>query len=145
MGAFTDQIRAFNRKAENRADGALKAVALEALRGVLKRSPVDTGAFRGNWKVGVNQVEGGFNREDRFEGGFGAEPGFDELGKLLAQKVEFGDTVHITNDAPYGRFLERRRSTRMAPNGIVGVTEAALKAEADQIISASASNLRRIL
>jgi hypothetical protein len=106
---------------------------------------VDTGAFRGNWKAGVNSVQSGFNRDDKYNGQFNDDPSFDELGSLLAEDVKFGDTVHITNDAPYARALESGRSRTMAPNGIVGVTEAALRAEADAIITASASNLRRIL
>lgn len=56
-GAFALSVAAFIAKTKINADEAVRGTAFELLAGVVEKSPVDTGFFRGNWRVGINEPD----------------------------------------------------------------------------------------
>ena len=54
--SFQGDIQAFVDKVHHRGDVILRKVALDLFRGVVIKTPVDTGRARGNWMVGVNRI-----------------------------------------------------------------------------------------
>ncbi|HHZ69082.1 MAG TPA: HK97 gp10 family phage protein [Methylococcaceae bacterium] len=71
---------------------------------VIKRSPVDTGRFRGNWFTWINE---------------------ESEGALLpvTKSLQIGDTLGFTNNLPYSLPLEFGHSDQ-APSGMVRVSVA---------------------
>ncbi|HDL6171502.1 TPA: HK97 gp10 family phage protein, partial [Mannheimia haemolytica] len=51
MGSFHAQIARFVEQTQQKADRALRVIALQTLSGVQKKSPVDTGQLRRSWTV----------------------------------------------------------------------------------------------
>jgi len=97
-----------------------KKIAMEALRRVVMKTPVDTGRARGNWQVDINNVPSGAlettdkSGEGTIAGGVAA----------LATLPPFG-TIWIANNLPYIKALEDGHSSQ-APTGMVSVTLAEL-------------------
>ena len=56
MGSFADSIAAFRRKTNLSMDVINRKVCLDLTRAIVRRSPVDTGRFRGNWMLGVGSI-----------------------------------------------------------------------------------------
>nr|WP_309504287.1 hypothetical protein [uncultured Roseovarius sp.] len=101
-------------------------VGLTGLRGLVLKSPVDTGRFKGNWNVGVGQMDlkttetvdpsggGTITRADRELTAYASAEGFP--------------VINLTNNLPYAVRLEDGHSNQ-APNGMVGLTVAELAAQ----------------
>ena len=88
-----------------------KTIALLVLRGVVLKTPVDTGRARGNWQVTINnQAEGEVDPRDSISAGQ----------QQLASIKPF-DVVWISNNVPYIEFLEEGSSTQ-APEGMLALT-----------------------
>lgn len=80
-----------------------RAVALTLLRGVVVREPypVDTGRYRGNWQVTVDQpAPGEIDRIDK-EGGSTLA-----AGSRVIDGVKRGEDIWVTNNVPYAWVLE---------------------------------------
>jgi hypothetical protein len=106
--SFSSDLSALIRKTKLRPDQVLRKVALDGYRGLLGRSPVDTGRFRGNWRIGVNVVDLTANEE--------TAPAGEPAGMTAKLgEAKFGDTIYLTNNLPYAGVLE---------NGMPGVTYA---------------------
>lgn len=104
---FSADIGKFVKKTGIRMDVVVRKVGLDCLRGVMEKSPVDTGRFRGNWQVGVNTSNMvtsspavGVSTGDKMTGREEAEG----TGILLGAGVE--DVIYITNNLPYAVPLE---------------------------------------
>ena len=83
---------------------------------IIKRSPVDSGRFRGNWQFTSNVIpRGQLNRVDPN----GAQSAGDLAGS--ASRFESGSVFYMTNNLPYGERLEFGYS-KQAPSGMVRVT-----------------------
>jgi len=114
------------RDAPEKANLFKRVVALHILRGVVMKTPVDTGRARANWQVGVNRrprgqiavSESGGQRGTA--GGAAITKGTGEIAT-----VQPGEDVWISNNLPYIEVLENG-SSKQAPNGMVGVTLAEL-------------------
>lgn len=149
MPSFSANIDAWIQKTGLKANVVLRRIALEALRGVILKSPVDTGRFRSSWRVGVNTVDltveppvtGGGTRDSagrlRDAGGrfvSGEKSNTNKEGAISSAK--FGDSIYITNNIPYGPRLEGGYS-KQAPNGMVRLTFEEVKANLERLVQAA--------
>lgn len=122
--SFSSDLTRFMSKAQVEADKACRKIALEVFRGVILKTPVDTGRARGNWQIGVAVVSGTLERDDK--NGSAAlgdvvqalRPGvFDKEGQLV-----------LTNNLPYIRNLEFGSSSQ-SPQGMVRLSIAEIVAK----------------
>lgn len=99
-----------------------RRISLEALRKIVRRTPVDTGRARGNWQTSVGApVDGVLYVDDKSGGGAIAR------GDNATDGLKPFTTVWIANNLPYIEPLENGHS-QQAPAGMVGVTLAELAA-----------------
>lgn len=99
----------------------VQKLAMHALRGVVLKSPVDTGRFRGNWNVAVNRIDYSVTAETDKSGG-----GVIAKGAALIASAEPDQAIHISNNVPYAVSLEKGHS-KQAPIGMVSLTFAELE------------------
>lgn len=124
---FVRTIHAFSGIAGKRIDFIMRKIAFDALAGVLRRSPVDSGRFRGSWRLSIDTVDQSV--EPKPKSGTkgtrprGTSPGGPEITAALAKlkTVTRHKTIHISNSLPYSVRLEKGHS-KQSPNGIVGPT-----------------------
>ncbi|MFW1765914.1 hypothetical protein ACG9X2_10690 [Acinetobacter bereziniae] len=102
----------------NDSEQHLKKISAEMLQGVIVRSPVDQGAFRGNHKVSVNNPD--TTSDKNLKDTQGNKTLLSESEKL--KQLKLGDTVYIQNNLPYAVRLENGHSEKQAPLGIYGLT-----------------------
>lgn len=116
-GTFSLDISRFIKKSEASTATVVRKIALEAFTGVVQKSPVDTGRFRGNWTVsyGVPSLA----TTETLDKSGGATIGQIASG-VLAAPIE--GSIFLSNALPYSIRLERGYSTTQAPLGMVGVT-----------------------
>ncbi|MEQ1309734.1 hypothetical protein [Acinetobacter bereziniae] len=95
----------------------LKKISAEMLQGIIVRSPVDQGAFRGNHKVSVNNPD--TTSDKNLKDTQGNKTLLSESEKL--KQLKLGDKVYIQNNLPYAVRLENGHS-QQAPLGIYGLT-----------------------
>lgn len=96
----------------------LKKISAEMLQGVIVRSPVDQGAFRGNHKVSVNNPD--TTSDKNLKDTQGNKTLLSESEKL--KQLKLGDKVYIQNNLAYAVRLENGHSEKQAPLGIYGLT-----------------------
>ncbi|CBV41968.1 hypothetical protein [Halomonas elongata] len=94
----------------------------QASRGVIYRAPIDTSRFLANNNFSVNTPDETFDENKR-------DPSrsitlADARRAMAALKP--GDSFHIVNTTPYGKYLEAGTSGQ-APTGIYGVTFNSIK------------------
>jgi hypothetical protein len=116
MGTFSLDLNKFISKTKANADQVVRQSTMSVLSGVVKRSPVDTGRFRGNWQVSpVNPITSEIARDDKTGSATIAS------GLSVMNSVKAGGVVWITNNLPYARRLENGWSDQ-APQGMVRLT-----------------------
>ena len=94
------------------------ALALQVLTGVIERSPVDTGRFRGNNMVSVGSPNEEFDE--------GAADASGQATLARGQAVILGanrpfEIIYVQNSLPYSESLESGHSDQ-APAGVYEVT-----------------------
>lgn len=100
------------------ADALTKKITAAMLQQVVMRSPVDTGAFRGNHRVMVGRPDFTYDRSS-----------VDKAGNNVLQKGlgtiqaggGIGKVVYISNSLPYSVRLERGWSMQ-APAGVYSLS-----------------------
>ncbi|MEK9721878.1 MAG: hypothetical protein VW405_00155 [Rhodospirillaceae bacterium] len=97
-----------------------RKIALQALEGVVNRTPVDTGRARGNWQTTTGRPAIGEVAGTDQDGGSTVAAGLVPLAGL-----EPFSSVWITNNVPYIEELEHGSSAQ-APAGMVEVTAAGI-------------------
>lgn len=92
---------------------------------IIKRSPVDTGRFRGNWQASFNTMALGQTGT--------IEPVDVTIKKAQnkANQLEMGATFFLTNNLPYSLRLEYGWSDQ-APSGMVRLEVAQLQARMNE-------------
>lgn len=120
-------------EAGNRADDLTRKVAEEMMKAMVRRSPVDTGRFRGNWQTGVNVTNVGSNNASDTTG----DSSLARLREIL-RGWQAGQTIYMTNALPYAKRLEYGWS-QQAPQGMVRLTIA----EFGQHLRASAEEAKK--
>ena len=108
------------------AVAAQKKVALDALAGVVKKSPVDTGRFRGNWHLTVTPSDTTTPFVDKQPVGSPPARAVAELANLM-QLQPYG-IAYLQNALPYAERLENGWS-KQAPRGMVALTVAELQGQ----------------
>ena len=128
--SFASDLNQFIKTAKVKGTLTLRTVGFDALAGVLLRSPVDTGRFRGSWRVGINATDlSSLGPQKR--GGNALRASEGEQKKISTAVL--GDTVFISNNVPYAKKLEEG-SSRQAPQGILGTTVQELALKLNQIV-----------
>jgi hypothetical protein len=102
MGAaFSLDIGDWCKKAKKDVDRAARSIVLTIFSGVIEKTPVDTGAARGNWQLGYDVMpQGTVTVKDTSRGS--AAP-------ALAAKMDqpiIGRTLYLVNNLPYIGVLE---------------------------------------
>jgi hypothetical protein len=118
---FINDVEEFVRLTGVRLDTVLKKVAFDAFANCLRRSPVDQGRFRGNWRIAISSPDRTTDDGARAGGARKGEPlrqAEDAAGKAGALGARWGQTVLITNSLPYALRLENGWSGQ-APQGVV--------------------------
>lgn len=113
---FQLDISKFVNKAKGNADEVVRKITLDVFGRVVKRSPVKTGRFKGNWQFGDSVIPSGTVET------------LDKSGSATIAKVSAGipkkaagRVYYLVNNLAYGPDLERGRSAQ-APQGMVGIT-----------------------
>lgn len=113
---FGLDVAAWVEKAKGNCDEAFRGVAKEAFHRVVDRTPVASGAARGGWVAGVNDLPQG------------VETPLDPDGAATIAKInavvdtaKVGDVVAIVNQTDHAGKLEYGYSKK-APAGMVRIT-----------------------
>ncbi|HSW46498.1 MAG TPA: hypothetical protein VLM89_13100 [Phycisphaerae bacterium] len=114
---FNDRIRAFARKVVPEKVAALeRKVALEGLRRLVMKTPVDTGRARGGWQAAIGRYPAGqTDRKDR------AGEGTIQAGAAVIEGIKTPVKCVLANNVEYIERLEHGGS-QQAPNGMLRLT-----------------------
>lgn len=122
MTVYTmDTLHKWAEKIDANVDDLAQNIAFSAFEGVTKRSPVDTGRFKGSWQIKQGTPNLRVLPEGRHK-----TTGEGQPRKARAASSEPGLPWFITNNLDYGPALEDGNS-KQAPNGMVRLTMADLK------------------
>ena len=105
-----------------------EAIALTALygaRGVVQKSPVDTGRFKGNWYASISTPDP--TKTQEVDKGGGPTIARAEGALSAYSSVEGFPVIYLQNNLPYASGLEDGRSGQ-APGGVLGITIAEMQA-----------------
>lgn len=129
---FSRDIRRFADATNIKLDKAFRSVCLEAYTIFTLKTPVDTGAMKASWRIGVGSPDLSFELP-------GPGPNTVSVG-LASSKAQvavagarFGDTVFITNNVPYAQEIERGKSSQ-APAGVLSTGVVELVSKIDRVI-----------
>ncbi len=102
LDQFTGRVKTFAERAPAEVvTKAMRLIALEALRRIVLKTPVDTGRARGNWQISI----GGLSRNQLTTESKGAGNVIEREAKKFAGLEPF-DVVYIENSLPYIEVLE---------------------------------------
>lgn len=93
-----------------------REASIRVLRGVIIRSPVDTGRFRGNWQVAEGTRPSGSLDVQKKDAAGAIGQAIGAVPSDMTNKV-----LYIVNNLPYAERLENGWS-QQAPNGMVAIT-----------------------
>jgi hypothetical protein len=115
-GSFALDISKFVNKSHSNVDKVTRKIVFDVIRSVIKKSPVDTGRFKGNWQYGTGEMPTG--TLDIYDA-----DGRGTLVHLMGQVPQqaAGKVHYIVNNLPYSIRLENGYSSQ-APFGIIGLT-----------------------
>ena len=103
---------------QEKIEDAVQVIAMDTLRGVVLKSPVDTGRFRGNWIVSINSPSMEQTPATDASGSGTINKG---MAAIEGYDVETTSRIYIQNNLPYGNRLENGWS-KQAPKGMVSLT-----------------------
>lgn len=118
MADFLDVINEWIEETESKVDDVVQTIAIKVGTQVITMSPVDTGLFKGNWQMSIDETSSmSLLRYD--------QTGDRTIAALAAKANSFtaGQIAYIQNHVLYGYDLEYGSSTQ-APDGMVRLTEA---------------------
>lgn len=116
MSSFAFDIQRFCDLTKERASTVTRQTALSMLGSIIKRSPVDTGRFRGNWQTTIDTPPSGALDTTDKSGSTALTAGISAL-----TNFECGPPIYLANNLPYARRLEHGYS-QQAPEGMVKLT-----------------------
>jgi hypothetical protein len=130
VAGFSEGLDNFVNNVDIKARDLNKKVAIFAFGAIVKRSPVDTGRFRGNWQGSINSpVLSTKNIEqDTMPGGPPTATEQANLSGALTGKL--GDDIYIANNLDYAEGLENGRS-KQAPAGVLHITVNEIRSRLD--------------
>lgn len=116
QGSFAESLAQFAEQAKDAIDDVFREVVIELGTSVIRLSPVDTGRFKGNWHLSIDNIESvTFDEVD--------PTGQDAIASLIASASDLtaGQAAYILNNLPYAIPLEYGHSAK-APAGMVQIT-----------------------
>lgn len=120
--SFTISLKKLTDKMGNNADIVVKKVAIDVLSSVIKKSPVDTGRFKGNWQLAVGNVNSLVDEDAKDSTPLKTSSGAKEVeAGITLSGFRSGKTIFISNSLPYAQRLENGYSGQ-APAGMVRLT-----------------------
>lgn len=131
--SFSASVGAYVVKTNKNLDVAMRTLALHAYGVMVLRSPVDTGAFRASWRIGVDAPDLSYVVA---QGGPNSIPATNSIAAAQsnALAITAQSTVYLTNNAPYALELEYGKSHTQAPLGILLVGTEEVVQTADLIL-----------
>lgn len=116
QGSFAESLAAFAESTKAVIAEVFRSVVIEIGTSVVILSPVDTGRFKGNWQLTLDQPS--LQSLDRYD-----KAGHETIAELVAQanQLEAGQVAYIVNNLVYGIPLEYGHSDQ-APAGMVQIT-----------------------
>lgn len=116
MSEFSDIINEWVEETEVNIDNSLRTVVLLIGKSVVTLSPVDTGRFKGNWRLSIDQtIDNSILRYDQT-----GDQVLNDFARTV-NRFTAGQMAYIQNHVLYGYDLEYGSSTQ-APDGMVRVT-----------------------
>lgn len=116
-GSFSIDLSRFKAKSEQKMKTAIRKITMEAFRGVVLKTPVDTGRARANWSPSIGAPTTASYPKKR------AKTGRSSIS--AARKATFDwnciGSIFLCNNLPYIVALEYG-SSKQAPAGMVWVT-----------------------
>ena len=103
---FGVDLKKFARTIDLSVAKVVRKVSLDVFRGVLEKTPVDTGAARASWQIGVNRKS---DAKVTVTGGKMSKGGASAIANKQTSKlstVNAYDEVIISNNVPYAQKLE---------------------------------------
>ena len=116
MSNFALDIARFATKVGISLDLAHRKICLDLFTSLIRKSPVDTGRFRGNWQLGYMTVNVATDSPVDKSGGHAMARAFEFMAPMKA-----GGIIFLTNSLPYAMPLEYGSSLQ-APQGMVRIT-----------------------
>lgn len=124
---FDEFQRELHREQEAQFAGSIhratRKLALEALRRVVLKTPVDTGRARGNWQTTIGRPATGQTEATDPSGGQTISRGSQVIGQAPIFRP-----ITLANNLPYIERLESG-SSQQAPNGMVATTVSELESQ----------------
>lgn len=126
---------------------ALRLVALKLFKGIVLKTPVDTGRARMNWQIAFNSIPSGTIDAEPDEGSSARAPAesagsrrsyASAVSMVNSNRGEF-DYIAISNNLPYISRLEYLGWSQQSPAGMVRVT----LTEFDRIVREAAREVGR--
>ena len=96
-----------------------RLIGLKVLRGVVLKTPVDTGRAMANWQLSINIPKTDVKKTTKNTA--------VADGNRTLKTIKLGEDIYITNNLPYIGRLERGHS-KQAPRGMVALTLAEIEA-----------------
>ena len=128
MGTFADGIGDWVKSTNLKMSMIVRKVSFDVYGGLIKRTPVDTGHARGNWRVVVGAGAPPINEIDRdIKHGLGVAKEREQIRKF---RVGHNDKVFIFNNTSYIVYLDRGTSGQNR-QGIVSPVLTAIIAAAE--------------
>ena len=129
MANFASAVTGWALKVTAQLEERFQETALTGYSILKRRSPVDTGNYRSNWRAGLNSPNLLDDEESFTLSKFGDEPNQNELkdAKRVIRKAKLKDVVYLTNNRPFAGKIERGLSTTMAPQGVLRLSYEELK------------------
>lgn len=100
MGTFSADVSRLVRQIEQKANVALRKIAIDTTERVRLKTPVDTGQLRASWTCQLGSMPTTFNGSDT----------------AIAQ-FKLGDRLYIATDKPYAPMLEYGLYPKNSPTG----------------------------
>lgn len=127
---FNTKCQAFVKTIPQKASVFQKKIALEALRGLVFMTPVDTGRARGNWQVDIDAIPlTVIGSREEYKGRKASKTDIQteefregQMKILGMQPNAAGHVIFIVNNVEYIIYLEEGRSKTQAPDGMRDVT-----------------------
>lgn len=135
MADFAIDLSNISDKYKDRIDVIVQKISFDLFGRVIMRSPVDTGRFRNNWQLGINQIPtgevAGTDKGAVNQVGLGASIAKSTMETNAAQLIG-GDIAYLVNNLPYAERLEDGYSPQAA-GGVVGVSVAEFQDIVEQV------------
>jgi hypothetical protein len=116
-GNFALDISRFVNRSHSNVDTVTRKIVFDIMRSVVRKSPVDTGRFKGNWQYGNGEMP---TRVTAIHDVDGRGTEVHMMGQVPQEAS--GKLHYIVNNLPYSIALENGHSPQCPPNGMVGLT-----------------------